>query len=82
MSEAIKVKQIRPLNNVVAPIWLYQSSDYPDEIKVPMEDGSVETYIRLIRQPHPNCLKAAEICRKMSNSLEEYRPKHGGKMYG
>ena len=75
MSE-IQVKQIRPLSNCVAPIWLYPSSDKPDEIKVPMEDGSVETYIRLVQQPHPQCLKAAKLCRKMINELEEYRPKH------
>lgn len=80
MSEAFQAQQIRPLNNVVAPIWLYDSSDYPDEIKVPMEDGSVETYIRLVQQPHPNCLKAAEICRKFSNNLaDQYSPKHGRK---
>jgi hypothetical protein len=42
-----------------------------------MEDGSVETYIRLVQQPHPLCLKAAELCRKMSNELNGYRPKHG-----
>ena len=76
MSELIKVEQIRPLSNCVAPIWRRDSSDYPDEIKVPMEDGSVETYIRLVQQPHPQCLKAAELCRKMINELEEYRPKH------
>jgi hypothetical protein len=76
MSE-IQVTQIRPLSNCVAPIWLYPSSDKPDEIKVPMEDGSVETYIRLVQQPHPLCLKAAELCRKMSNELNGYRPKHG-----
>ena len=76
MSELIKVEQIRPLSNCVAPIWRRDSSDYPDEIKVPMEDGSVETYIRLVQQPHPLCLKAAELCRKMSNELEGYRPKH------
>ena len=77
MSEALQTRQVRPLNNVVAPIWLYDSSDYPDEIKVPMEDGSVETYVRRIQQPHPNCLKAAEICRNFSNSLADYySPRH------
>ena len=77
MSE-IQVKQIRPLSNCVAPFWgRDSSSEYPDEIKVPMEDGSVETYIRLVQQPHPLCLKAAELCRKMSNELSGYKPKHG-----
>lgn len=77
MSELIKVEHIEPLSNCVAPFWRRDSSDYPDEIKVPMEDGSVETYIRLVQQPLPQCLKAVELCRKMLNELSGYKPKHG-----
>jgi hypothetical protein len=41
------------------------SSDYPDRIKMPMEDGHVITYVREIEQPHPKCLKAVDIIRTM-----------------
>lgn len=59
--------QIKPLNNIVAPIWEHGFSDYPDMIKVPMEDGKVITYRREITQPHPQVLKACEIIRKMKD---------------
>lgn len=64
VSEA-RVIQIRPLANTGAPIWDYMSSDYPDRIKMPMEDGHVITYVREIEQPHPKCLKAVDIIRTM-----------------
>ena len=41
MSEMVTTEQIRPLNHTVAAIWEHDSSDYPDLIKVPMEDGQV-----------------------------------------
>lgn len=65
MSELIKTEQIRPLNHSVAPIWDYDTSDYPDRIKVPMEDRHVITYVREIEQPHPKCLKTVELIRIM-----------------
>ena len=49
---------IKPLNNSVAPIWEHDTSDYPDVIKVPMEDSHVITYRRVIEQPHPSFVKA------------------------
>ena len=51
-------EQIKPLNHVVAPIWEHESSDYPDVIKVPMEDSQVITYRRVIEFPHPKLAEA------------------------
>ena len=70
MSEA-RVIQIRPLANSGAPIWDYMSSDYPDRIKMPMEDGRVITYRREIEQPHPQCQKAIHIIRNMEVGYEK-----------
>jgi len=61
VSELIKTAQIKPLNHAVAGIWDYDSSDYPDRVKIPMEDGQVISYIREIEQPHPKCLKSIEL---------------------
>lgn len=69
MSEA-RVIQIRPLAHSGAPIWDYMSSDYPDRIKMPMEDGHVITYVRMIEQPHPKCEKALRIIRDMEIGYE------------
>ena len=69
MSEA-RVIQIRPLANSGAPIWDYMSSDYPDRIKMPMEDGRVITYWREIEQPHPQCQQAIHIIRNMEVGYE------------
>jgi hypothetical protein len=69
MSEA-RVIQIRPLANSGAPIWDYMSSDYPDRIKMPMEDGRVITYRREIEQPHPQCQQAIHIIRNMEVGYE------------
>ena len=78
MSE-VRVVQIKPLNGSIAGIWDYESSDYPDRVKIPMNDGTVVTYTRVIEQPHPLCLKATELCRKMNENIEGYRPKPGRK---
>lgn len=43
-------KRIRPLADVNA-CWEYESSDYPDLIRVTMENGHVVTYRRDIQQP-------------------------------
>ena len=64
MSEA-RVIQIRPLNPTVAPIWDMADSDYPDRIKLPMEDGHIITYYReAVEQPRPHVI-LAERLRKM-----------------
>lgn len=51
-------EQIKPLNHSVAAIWEHESSDYPDLIKVPMEDGNVVSFRREIEYPHPSFVKA------------------------
>ena len=58
------MSQIKPLGTG-APIWEYDSSDYPDLLKMPMEDGHVVTYRREVEQPHPQCMKAVELIRIM-----------------
>ena len=67
MSELIKTAQIKPLNHAVAGIWDYESSDYPDRVKIPMEDGQVISYIREIEQPHPKCLKSIDLIKNMNS---------------
>lgn len=77
MSEMLKTAQIKPLNHSVAAIWEHESSDYPDLIKVPMEDSKVITYRREVEQPHPQCLKTLEIIRVMKNcTYGGYKAKH------
>jgi hypothetical protein len=39
-----------------------------------MSDGHVETYVRLVEQPHPQCVAAIKILQNMSR--EGYIPKH------
>lgn len=69
--------QIKPLNHIVAPIWEHESSDYPDVIKVPMEDSKVITYRREVEQPNPQCLKTLEIIQGMKNCIYVgYKAKH------
>ena len=58
-------EQIKPLNHSVAAIWEHETSDYPDLIKVPMEDGKVVSFRREIEQPHPQCRKALESLNRM-----------------
>ena len=78
MSEIVKAEQIRPLGNV-APIWDYDTSDYPDRIKVPMQDGHVVSYVREIEQPHPKCLKTIDMIRIMKGHTFGGSGKHAKK---
>ena len=75
---AEKTKRIHPLNNTVAPHWEYGTSDYPDEVKVPMEDGHAIKYVRFIEQPHPKCLKTIEMIQIMKKHTYGggYKGKH------
>jgi hypothetical protein len=43
-------RRISPLADV-SPTWEYDSSDYPDLIRVAMDNGHVVTYRREIAQP-------------------------------
>ena len=69
--------QIKPLANSAAPIWERESSDYPDLIKVAMEDGHVIAYRREVGQPHPQCLKSIDLIRIMKGHT--YGGKHAKK---
>ena len=73
MSEARK--QIKPLNPRIAFSHDHPESDYPDVIKIPMEDGHVITYVRQVEQPHPQCVKSIELIRLM-DTYGGYKPKH------
>jgi len=64
VTEAIKA-QIKPLAGSGAPIWEHESSDYPDILKIPMEDGHVITYRREVRQPDPRVMKSLDLIRIM-----------------
>lgn len=74
------MKQIKPLGSG-APIWEYESSDYPDLLKMPMEDGHVVTYRREIEQPEPRVMKSIELIANMNRLIREntyggYKAKH------
>lgn len=71
------MKQIRPLNPQIAFSYSTDVSDYPDIIKIPMEDGHVITYARLIGQPIPRFIESYEVLRAIErNSYGGYKPKH------
>jgi hypothetical protein len=62
------MSQVKPLVTGGAPIWEHESSDYPDLLKVPMEDGHVVTYRREITQPEPRVLKAIDLIKVMKRN--------------
>lgn len=70
--------QIKPLG-IGAPIWEHDSSDYPDLIKMPMEDGHVVDYIRKIEMPHPQCMKAIDLIKIMKGHTYGGHGKHSKK---
>ena len=77
MSEAIKVRHIKPLNPRIAFSHERDSSDYPDIIKVPMEDGHVITYVREITQPEPRVIRSIDLIRLMKeNTYGGYKARH------
>lgn len=77
MSEAVENLQIRPLNQRLAYIHENAWSDYPDLIKVPMEDGHVITYRREITQPEPRVMKCVDLIRIMKDcTYGGYKAKH------
>lgn len=75
MSEAIEI-QIKPLNQTVAVTWENAWSDYPDTVRLPMEDGKVITYRREIEQPHPQCMKAIDLIKVMNGHTYGGNGKH------
>lgn len=66
--------RILPLPEVTG-IWKYESSTYPDVIKVPMSDGKVVKYTIDVDLPHPSFEKAMENVRKMKVGYQ-YKGKH------
>ena len=38
---------------IALPIWEHDWSDYPDRVRVSMENGKVIDYVREIKQPAP-----------------------------
>ena len=78
-----KARQIKPLG-AGAPIWEHDSSDYPDLLKMPMNDGQVITYRREIQQPEPRVMRSIDLIRQMNRLIREntyggykgYSPKH------
>lgn len=64
------MSQIKPLGTG-APIWEHDSSDYPDLLKMPMEDGQVITYRREIRQPEPRVTRSCQLIRDMGRLIRE-----------
>ena len=79
MSETDSI-QIKPLNQQVAGIWEFAWSDYPDAIKIPMEDGRVITYRREIDQPEPRVMKCIDLIRVMSEcTYGGYKARHNKK---
>lgn len=70
-------RQIKPLNHTVAPIWDYATSDYPDLIKVPMEDGQVISYRRDVQQPPPQFQKAMDLVKILkASTFGGYKGRH------
>lgn len=70
MSE--KSLPVKPLASVNA-VWEHDWSEYPDLIRVPMEDGKVVTYRIDTKQPHPQFLSAMDLLKKL--------PVYGGYQY-
>ena len=75
MSEA--VDRIKPLNPRIAFSHDFAWSDYPDTIRIPMEDGHVITYRREIEQPDPRVMKSIDLIRLMNKHT--YGGKHSKK---
>ena len=76
MSEMERTIRIIPTPQVTG-YWHHESSDYPDEIKVKMADGQFVTYERKIEQPHPQCRKAIDLIRIMTDcTYGGYKAKH------
>ena len=63
----------KPLVAVTA-IWEKDSkSDYPETVRIPMDDGRVITYRLDVEQPHPCFLNAIEILNGWPKGSYKYR---------
>ena len=70
-------EKIKPINHTVAAIWEKDYSDYPDLIKIPMENGRVITYRREIQQPEPQAPKLSLLKPSELLSLISRNPRAG-----
>ena len=70
MNEMLKAEQIKPLG-AGAPVWEYETSEYPDLMKHPMENGHVESYRHEIQQPEPRVMKCIQLIRGMKRMIRE-----------
>ena len=73
------MNQIKPLPQG-APVWEYETSEYPDLMKQPMENGRVETYRHEVQQPEPRVMKCIDLIREMKRLIREnsYGGSNGG----
>ena len=66
----------RPLIPVRA-IWEKDSiSEYPETVRIPMEDGHVVNYRLDVEQPHPAFLKSMDLVKSMKEGGYEHKEKH------
>ena len=73
------MSQIKPLGTG-APIWEYESSEYPDLMRMPMEDGTVKNYRLEIEQPEPRVMKCIDLIRVMNKcTYGGYKPRRNKK---
>ena len=72
--------QIAPLADVT-PIWDHDYSDYPDLIRVAMEDGKVVNYRIDVQMPHPAFRKVMKLMEKIPYGVSQYgyKARHGKK---
>ena len=60
----------RPLPmNIAVPVYEYESSKYPDKIRVSFLDGHTEVYEKRIEQPHPLVLRNIEIMKETKKKI-------------
>ena len=71
------MKQIKPLNPGLAYAYDTDCSEYPDVIRIPMENGHVVGYARIIEQPIPRFVESYEMLMAIQrNTYGGYKPKH------
>ncbi len=85
--EETKVVQHKPIIEI-NHIFEHETSDYPDFLRVPMDDGQVIKYRRVVTQPQPQLQKSLELIRLMNENIHggyQYKKsdaKKGGKLLG
>ena len=66
--------RVNPLAGAT-PVWgkddFYR---YPPVVRIAMEDGTVQDYAHIVRQPEPNFLLAMEALDRMFEAVGGYKP--------